>query len=297
VLGSCLALLGGGSSSGARAKDASEDAARRTQVVARLGPGEAITVGELEDRLAAVPAFQRATFGPGDAFRSGFLNDVLVPQVLVLLGSAHEQLERQPSVSFALERARASATIRALRARMAPAAEIPMSDVQAYFDENRPTYERAERYQIWRILCRTREEARTVLDAAESDPTPRTFEALAREQSIDKATNLRSGNVGFVAEDGTSSDPALRVDPAIVKAAQTVSDGSFVPEPVVEGDGFAVVWRRGTLPSSKRRVEDVAAQIRDTLWKSRLKEETDALLATLRASKVRGVNESLLDTL
>jgi peptidyl-prolyl cis-trans isomerase C len=296
VVGSCLALFGA-LGSPARATDAGENALHRTQVVVRVGPTETITVGELEDRIAAMPGFQRATFGPNDTLRSRFVNDVVVPQVLVLLGSANEGLERRLSVSYALDRARSGATIRALRERLAPASEIPMSDVQAYFDENRATYERVERHQIWRILCRTADEAKTVLDEAEKDPTPKRFEALAREHSIDKATNLRRGDVGFVAEDGSSSEPGLRVDLAVVKAAQGVSDGSFVPEPVAEGDGFAVVWRRGTLPSSKRPVQEVAAQIRDTLRKAQLKKDTDGLLAGLRASKVRDVNESLLDTL
>jgi peptidyl-prolyl cis-trans isomerase C len=103
--------------------------------------------------------------------------------------------------------------------------------------------------------------------------------------------------VGFVTAEGTSSEPGLRVDPLVVQAAQKVRDGSLVPEPVAEGERFAVVWRRGTIVSTKRTVDDVAAQIRDTLWKTRLKEETDREIAHLRASKLRDINEGLLDTI
>ncbi len=136
-----------------------------------------------------------------------------------------------------------------------------------------------------------------MLEATRSDPTPTTFARLAREHSQDKATYLRGGNVGFVTAEGVSSEPGLRVDRAVVRAAQAVRDGSLVPEPVVEGDRFAVVWRRGTIASTKHAVEEVAAQIRDALWKARIKEETDKDVAALRVSKLRDLNESLLDTI
>jgi peptidyl-prolyl cis-trans isomerase C len=169
-----------------------------------------------------------------------------------------------------------------------------MDEVRRYYEENRARYDAPERYQIWRILCKTVEDALSVLEAMKRDPTPATFGALAREHSLDKATNLRAGNLGFVTADGGSNEPGLRVDPAVVRAAQSVADGALVPEPVGEGQYFSVVWRRGTIGPTKRAVDDVAAQIRDALWKARVKEETDRLLARLRADKVRSLDPSLL---
>ena len=74
-------------------------------------------------------------------------------------------------------------------------------------------------------------------------------------------------------------------------------DGELVPAPVVEGEFFSVVWRRGTLAAQKRTVEDVAAPIREILWRARVKAEVDGLVATLRAAKVRDLHEDLLDDL
>jgi peptidyl-prolyl cis-trans isomerase C len=67
-----------------------------------------------------------------------------------------------------------------------------------------------------------------------------------------------------------------------------------VAEPVAEGEYFSVVWRRGTIAASKRTVVDAAAQIRDALWKGRVKEETDKLVAALRTSKLRALDAALL---
>lgn len=280
-----------------RADDAG-DAARRAQVVATVGPTRTITAGELEDRITALPPFQRATFGSDAAtVRRGFLDQVLLPEVLESLGADGEKLGEQPPTAYALERVRSQSVVRAIRARLGPEAAIPMEDVQKYYDDNLARYDTPERLQIWRILCKTKDEAQQVLDAAKKEPTPKQFGELAREHSIDKASNLRAGNLGFISPDGTSNEPGLRIELSVVHAAQAVHDGQFAPGPVPEGENYAVVWRKGTLVATRRAVDQVAAQIRDTLWKTRVKDESDKLIASLRAAKLRDLDESLLATL
>jgi peptidyl-prolyl cis-trans isomerase C len=274
------------------------DAGDRALVVARVGPTRTITVGQLEDRLAAVPPFQRSTFGSGaDGAKRGFLDQVLVREELLALGGEAQGLASQPGTAFALERARSEGTLRAIRDRVGKASAIPQADVEAYYEANRARYDTPERYQVWRILCKTRDEADTVLAAAKKDPTPKAFTELARDHSQDKATYMRGGNLGFVTADGTSNEPGWTVDASVMKAVQSVRDGDLVPSPVSEGEYFAVVWRRGTIAATRRSVEDAAAQIRDTMWKTRVKDETDKLLASLRASKLHDLNESILETL
>jgi hypothetical protein len=284
---------------GSRAEDGgASDAARRAAVVVRVGAGpssRAITVGEIEDGLAAMPPFQRTMFGATpDAVRRAFLVDVLVRGALLDLAAQAADVAIHPAVQYALDRARSSATLRAVRAAAAPASSAPMSEVQAYYDENRARYHAPERIQVWRILCATREDAVSVLGAALANPTPREFTELAREHSQDKATNLRGGNLGFLTPDGQSNEPGLQVDPAIVMAAEAVRDGDFVRTPIAEGAYFAVVWRRGTIAASDHPLQEVAAQIRDTLWKVHVKEDADALLARLRSARLRDLDDDVL---
>jgi peptidyl-prolyl cis-trans isomerase C len=280
------------------AGDAGADA-RRARAVASVGAGPAsrtITAGDLEDRIAAMPTYQRATFGASaDAIRRRVLDEVLVRDALLSLGAQGSKLDAQPAVAHAIDRAVAGATVGAVRSALGPATDISMDDVRAYYERNRARYDAPARHEIWRILCKTIDEAQAVLDAAKADPTPKTFAQLARDHSQDKATALRSGNLGFLTADGTSSEPGLRVDPAIVQAAEAVRDGDFVGAPVAEGELFGVVWRRGTTPARKRAVEDVAASIREILWRERAKAKVDELLASLRAAKVRDLHEDLLD--
>jgi len=278
--------------------DGGADTDRRAAVVARI-ESRAITVGELEDAMAAMPPFQRAMYGakPAEAARA-FLDDVLVRNALLdAAGPAAAGVDR--ALEHTLDRALSSATIRALRAAAGPASAIPMSDVRAYYDDNRDRYDAPQRILVWRILCKTREEAQSVITAALATPSPRAFIDMAREHSQDKATNLRGGNLGFLAPDGVSNEPGVRVDPAIVRAAEGVRDGDIVRTPVVESvverSYFAVVWRRGTLPASKRAVLDAADAIRDAIWRLRIKGDTDRLVAQLRAARVRDLDVAPLD--
>jgi peptidyl-prolyl cis-trans isomerase C len=262
--------------------------------VAHVGP-RVITVADLQSALASVPPFQLASFGSSpDAAKRRYLDDVLVHDALLELGAKDAKLDERVDVRFRLERALSDATRRAVRAQLGPAATIPADDVRAYFEANRSHFDSPERYGIWRILCKTREDAQATLDAVQKDGSPTTFTKLAREKSIDKATYLRGGNLGFVGLDGTSNEAGLRVDPAVPKAAATVKDGELVPHPVEEGENFAVVWRRGTIGASHRTFEDAAAQIRETLWKERAEAAEKKLEDDLRAQKVRDVNEDLL---
>ena len=279
---------------GAPAANAFAEVARRAKPVAQIGD-RTITVGELEDRIAALPPFQRATFGADEeAVRHAFLLQVLIPEGLFAQGAAEQKLDQTLPTAFEVERAVSNATLRAIRQKLGPESAIPMADVQAYYDANKDRYDTGERYQLWRILCKTEGEARTVIAQAQRDLDTKTFGDLARDHSIDKSSSLRAGNLGFLTEGGKSSEPGLNIDPAVVKAAQGVKDGQLVPAPVREGDNFAVVWRRGTIPATRRSVDDVAAQIRDTLWKARVKDETDKLIARLRAARLRDFNEGPL---
>jgi peptidyl-prolyl cis-trans isomerase C len=79
-----------------------------------------------------------------------------------------------------------------------------------------------------------------------------------------------------------------------VKAAQSVKDGELVAQPVAEGSGFAVVWRRGTVPANKRSVEESSAQIRAALFRERTESGEKKLIDDLRAKNVKEINAGLL---
>ncbi len=297
----CTRPLEGDARAEPEASDASRpvapdpDAARRARVVLTVG-SRRVTVGELEDHVAGIPQYQLETFGGSrEAVARAYVEQVLVRDLVLAGGAEQRGLDKQLPTSQLLARALSSAALRKSRSSgYASAAAVPEEDVRRYYEENRSRFDSPERINLWRILCKTREEATTVLDTARKEPTIAKFNDLARDHSVDKATNMRGGNLGFVGPDGASNEAGVKVDPALVKAAQSVKDGELVAQAVPEGSSFAVVWRRGTVPANKRSVEESSAQIRAALFRERTESGEKKLIDDLRAKNVKEVNVGLL---
>ncbi|MBL8612893.1 MAG: peptidyl-prolyl cis-trans isomerase [Myxococcales bacterium] len=268
----------------ARVPHADDAGDRRAAVVARVGK-RAVTVGELEDKLARVAPFQLQAYGktPEEA-KKKFLETVIIPELLFVQAAEDKKLDAELPTEDLVKRARSTATLRAIRAAQPPAASLTDDDVAKYYEANKALYDTPERIQIWRVLFKTREEADAALAQTKRDPSVKAFTELARDKSLDKATAMRAGNLGFVGPDGVSNEAGVKVDPAVLAAARTVKDGELVPQPVAEGDAFGVVWRRGTVPANKRPIAEVSAQIRETLHRERMEKATRARIDELRKS-------------
>jgi len=273
------------------------EVARRNVVAVRVGPKE-VTVGELEDRLATIPRFQLSTMGDtADAIRRKFVNEVIVPEVLLSAGAEKEHLDQDLVVANNLRRALANATARAAKSKLPPINTITMDDIRKYYAENKSKFDTPIRYGVWRILCAKREEAVAVLDAAKKNLTTDNFTKLAREHSIDKATNMRGGNLGFIDPDGNSNEAGLKVDTSIPKALAFAKDGQLVPEPVPEGPNFAVVWRKGSVPAAHRTAEEAANQIREAIHHQQAEEAGKQMIDELRSEHLTEFNEGVLNSI
>ncbi len=277
-----------------------DEQARRQAAVAHIG-STVITAGELEDRLSAVPRFQLKAFGDtADAIRRKFFDQVILPEVLYSLEAKKLHLADQLPASNKVLRAESGAATKAVMAEVRVPATITPDEIRQYYAANRSRYDTPERIYVFRILCATEKAAEEVLLVAKKEPTIEVFTKLAHDMSIDKATSMRGGNLGYLTPDGVSSEAGLSVDPAIVKAAAKVKDGEFVPVPVEEKTGagtkaFAVIWKRGTVPANHRSVEDVAGQIREAIWKEEADRAAKKHLEALRQAHLTELNEALLN--
>lgn len=249
-------------------------------VVAKVGE-KSISARALVSRLVGVPEFQRATLGSSpDVIKRRFLEEVVVKDELFAQGAEAKKLDKETRAKERIDRALRSARINLLRESL----EVSPADVAAYYEENRARFDAPERIAITRILCATQAEAATVLAEAKAGGVPK-WNDLAREHSLDQATSMRAGALGFIAEDGSSSEASVRVDPALFVAARKVRDGEFVPEPVPEGKAFAVIWRRGSTPAVHRTLADETAPIRQVLVRKRLADEVKRLTDELRRGR------------
>jgi peptidyl-prolyl cis-trans isomerase C len=261
------------------------------EVVATVGTTQ-ITAAALEQRLKSIPDFQLATFGKTpDEQRRNFLAQVVVKDVLLAEGAKDKKLDGTPEVRERVDAALRGLRLELLKTEMA----VTPAEITAFYVENQGRFDSPERIAVYRILCLTRDEAASVIAESKRDPSLAHWNELARDRSIDKATSLRGGNLGFLAADGTSSEVSVRVVPAIFSAAARVKDGEMVSEPVREGEAFAVVWRRATVPAVHHSMEEQTTAIRQIVMRKKLEEGTRALLKQLRAEQNVQEQPQLID--
>lgn len=277
----------------------SGDAARADgtadRVVVRVGTQTA-TVGDVERRLARVPQFQRATYGATPAeIKRNFVSQVLVPELLFAQGAIDRGMASNPDVQLRERDLLKSELLQQLRDQAVKPEDVKPEEVVRYYEDNKDRYASPPRYALWRILVASQDEAKKILEQAKKDPTPRTWAELARDHSLDKSSNMRGGNLGFITDLGTSADGKTRVEMSLVEAARQVKDGEFVDHPVPEGSGFAVIWRRGSMPAVNRTLEEEEQTIRRLIARQRAIDTQEKLIAELRARDAKMVNPNAID--
>jgi peptidyl-prolyl cis-trans isomerase C len=267
------------------------------QVVARVG-NTAITIGEVERRMSKIPRFQLATYGGNPAeIKRAFVDKVLIPEHLFAQGSVSRGLDKEMDARTRVRDVLKSATLRETREKGESQTPVSDAEVKTYYASHRAQYDSPPRYAIWRILVASKEDAASILSVAKKDPTPKTWNELARTRSLDKATNQRGGNLGFVSDAGDSSDGKIRVDQSVVTAAKGVKDGELVAQPVADGSGWSVVWRRSSVPEVHRTLREEEQNIRRLIAHERTLGLQEKLVASLRERDVKNLNTSVLDLL
>lgn len=264
-------------------------------VVARVGK-RVITAADLERRIAAVPLFQIRSFGrTPEEIRRNFLERVMVREILFAEGAVEQKLNERQDVQDRIRSILRGMLLGRVRADTAASAPVTPAEVRAYYEENRAKFNAPARVAIWRILVASRDEAAQVIEEVKKDLTPKRWNEIAREKSLDKSTGMRGGNLGFVAPDGTTAESAVRVPTEVVVAAARVKDGELVPEPVKEGDRYAVVWRRQSMRPVARTVEQEDLSIRQILAHKKVEAALKTLLEKVRQERLTELNVELVD--
>jgi peptidyl-prolyl cis-trans isomerase C len=138
--------------------------------------------------------------------------------------------------------------------------------IAAYYQQHIEHFLQPAAIALWRLLLATEQEARAAaLTLQKSDEPVRTWAALIRERSLDKATHFRRGALGYVRPDGSTDVPQVRVSPSLYVAARSLKDGEFSTTPVTEGPNWALLWRRDSRPAQGRSLSEADAEIRQQL--------------------------------
>jgi foldase protein PrsA len=140
---------------------------------------------------------------------------------------------------------------------------INEDEIRTFYDENITQFEQPETRDVRVILTKTEQEAGEAAAALEADASAKSFNAVAKEFSIDEATKSTGGlREGVVAG---QSEPAL--DEQIFGAPEGELVGPFESE-----QGFYVIQVEAINAASTTPIEDATEQIQQTLVAARQQE-------------------------
>lgn len=253
--------------------------------IATVG-GREIGQKEIRTRFLALAPFQRRSLGQTWAEqRRRLLLEILIPEARFKQASCAFELGSKCDKSLvrgsiATERAFAQGVRAAIWNEVA-AEPIGKAEVEAYYEGHLRFFEKPRAHLLWRILVSTRAKAVSLL-AELGTAKSRSWRKIVRAESLDEATNMRSGSLGYVQRNGHTHRPQVRVDPNLFLAANVLSEHTLVPNPVAEGNLFAVIWRKATREAQSSELAAVEGRIRRLLMERHYDQRFTELLDSLR---------------
>ncbi|KYG58622.1 peptidyl-prolyl cis-trans isomerase [Planococcus maritimus] len=104
--------------------------------------------------------------------------------------------------------------------------------IEDFYEDNRAIYDVKDSYRTSMIVLNSKAEAEEAIKELDNGSS---FEALARERSIDNATGNLGGDIGFVSPGQAS------IDPQIAKTVESIEPGSWSAPLVLEDGRTAVI--------------------------------------------------------
>jgi hypothetical protein len=222
---------------------------------------------------------------------TSWVSDVLIPRFVVdIFARRLERTERFRPIQDAL-------LARLIEGDLRGRSHIADADVTAYYDRHASAFAQPEAFLLSRILVATEAQARALIHTLSAPAGLEQWGALVREHSLDTATKLRNGRLGFVRSDGTTDVPQVRANPTLYRAALPLHDGQLAPQPVAEGSNFAVVWRRATRPAETQPLPTVAPTIQGLLQREQLQAARAQLLTDLRSRYLTAYHPEVIEAL
>lgn len=130
-------------------------------------------------------------------------------------------------------------------------AELSEDDLRTYYEENESLYSVPAMYRLSQIVVPTQDDAEKALEELNNGSS---FEAVARERSIDPVTASQGGQLGFIPENADT------VDTAILDAAASVSPGEY-SDAFQTADGLTIVYVHEQVPGVNFEFEEVRGKI------------------------------------
>jgi hypothetical protein len=256
-----------------------DEAARRAQVVARIGPTE-VTLGEIEDEINHQSPFMRVRYRDPVALRA-FVEE-RVRFELLAREAEHQHYGDRPEVVEAVRQAAVQQMIRENFDERITEASIPIEEVREFYDTHQDEFSQPELRRASQIVVATRAEAEAILEEARAADA-RGFRQLVTDHSLDAETRMRGGDLRYFTREGQTPNAAdPDVPEAAVTAAFALTGLGDVSDIVEEGSRFAIVKLTGIRPAEHRDLGAAEGTIRMRLWRLHRQTALETFVEQLR---------------
>jgi peptidyl-prolyl cis-trans isomerase C len=259
----------------------SPDEARRARVFATIG-SETITVGELEDIVAAYSPYARKRLTEPDRLRE--LADAQVQNELFYQGAKKLGYAGDPKVQRYVNQTAIKVFVRKEFEETVTPDDVPQVQVEKYYEEHPEEFRRPEMRRARHILVASKAEAQEILKILRNDES-QTFRALAKSRSLDTETNVRGGDLLYFTADGNVAgrEASGRIDATLAKSAFSLEKTGDLSRPLDLGDGkWSVLELTGIRPERVQTLDKASGLIRRKLWREEREAALEALIDKLR---------------
>lgn len=203
-------------------------------LVARVGTRR-IRAHEVDSLIATAPPQAQAQLKDPTAYKN--LVDRMVTEEALYQAAKQSGLERDPTYQAAVARAAREALMRQYyQNRMSHFPPPSDSLIQSYYDAHIAEFTVAARARVRHIQLPTRAKAEALRKRLVAGGL---WDALAKQNSTDKATRDNGGLVGYVTP-GTEYVPGVGKSPAIVAAAFELKEGQ-ISQPLRSEKGWHLI--------------------------------------------------------
>ncbi len=284
---------------GGHAQPSSLTPEQAKQVLAKVGD-ETITLGDYAAALEHMGQFDRLRYQSKER-RKELLDEMITVRLLANEATANGY-DKDPVAQQEMRAILRDSMLAEARKNAPLPADVPESEVRAWFHAHSAEYKDPERRRLSVIVLRDEASAREALAAAKKITTAAQWGELVRAKSLDPQARANvpldlAGDLGIVSPPGDPRGENTRVTPEVRAAAFGIAELGGVADKVVASRGkFYVVRLTQKLAAHERAYEEAERTIRLKLAQDKLRAKEDELIQELRKSIKVEIDEAALAT-
>ncbi|WP_437503416.1 peptidylprolyl isomerase [Sorangium sp. So ce1099] len=274
-------------------------AEQSARVLAKVGD-RVITLGDFGRTLERMDQFDRLRYQTKERRRE-LLSEIIDAELLAL-EAKRRGLDKDATVEDSIRQILREAMIAQARKGLPAPADIPASEVRAYYEANADKFVEPERRRVAAIVVGDKALGEKVLKEAQKAGSSSAWGELFLKHSLtapkDKSASTPldlAGELGIVSPPGDPRGAHPQVPEPVRAAAFRIGSVGAVSDALVEADGrFYIVRLSGLTGGHRRELAEAERSIRVALLQQKMQDQERALEEELRKKFPVEINDAAL---